>query len=592
MSEDKSSTAQKFIAKFLEWVFQIGGDNMLYRGLADESWKVEASLYRRLGGKNNPASKEQFIRASEELVGQAKQRGYARDPAGEWEDLQLMGRLQHYGAATCLIDFTRNPLVALWFACQPSNQEDDNAKEGNDADGKVVAVDSGSPPKYQTVQLKHLDYSLRKFMEAENLWKWRPENLDNRVIAQHSEFIFGKPVVAADRSIAIPAALKADILWELVKNDISEERLFSDFYGFAQINAHDRPYYRKSADNYASLAAQAAQAGDYQGAIDWYGVAVMKNSGNPDWFNNRGNAKYELNDYKGAIADYDRAIEINPQYASAYINRGSTKDELNDYKGAIADYDRVLEINPQYASAYYNRGLARRKLDDLPGAIADYDRVLEINPQYADAYYNRGNAKYELNDSKGAIADYDRAIEINPQDASAYINRGSTKDELNDYKGAIADYDRAIEINPQYANAYYNRGLARRKSDDLPGAMADFDRAIEINPQYANAYINRGVARRQSGDSKGAIADYDRAIEINPQDADAYYNRGLAKRQSDDFSGAIADFDQAIGITPQDAFAYYSRGLAKRAQGDETGATEDFQKAEKLDPSLKPPKKE
>ena len=339
MPEDKPSEAQKFVAEFLEWVLQfIGGDNMLYRGLADERWKVEASLHRRIRGKNEFALKEEFIRASEELVSQAKQRGHDRDPTGKLEDLQLMSRLQHYGAATCLIDFTRNPLVALWFACQPSNQEDDNAKEGKDADGKVVAVDSGSPVKYQTVQPKHLNYSLRKFMKAKNQWKWRPENLDNRVIAQHSEFIFGKTVVETDEDFPIPADLKADILWELAKNDISEEHLFSDFYGFAQINAHDRPYYRKGAHNYAVLAAQEAQSGNYQEAVYWYGVAITKNPGDRYWLNNRGNANAELGNYEDAIADYNEAIRINKQYANAYYNRGVTKTRWRNKEGAKAGY--------------------------------------------------------------------------------------------------------------------------------------------------------------------------------------------------------------------------------------------------------------
>ena len=466
MSEDKSSKAQKFIAKFLEWVLQIGGDNMLYRGLADESWEAEASLHRRLGGKNNPASKEQFIRASEELVKQAKLRGYARDPAGEWEDLQLMGRLQHYGAATCLIDFTRNPLVALWFACQPSNQEeDDNAK------GKVIAVDSGSPAKYQTVQLTDLGKPLGEFMEAENLWKWRPENLDNRVIAQHSEFIFGEPIVSADRDIVIPAAFKADILRELAKNDISEEHLFSDFYGFAQINEHDRPYrHRESADNYATLAAQAAQLGNYQEAIHWYSVAIMKDSGNPNWFNNRGNAKYGWGDYKSAIADYGRAIELNPQYAATYYNRGNASYKLGDNESAIADFDKAIELNPQYADAYHNRANAKDELGDYESAMADYERAIELDPQDAAAYYNRGTAKGQSGDYKGAIADFDKAIELVPQYADAYANRGLTKDKLGDNESAIADYDRAIEINPQDANAYNNSGSFKGRTGDLPDA--------------------------------------------------------------------------------------------------------------------------
>ena len=321
------------VAEFMEWVGEVSGDNMLYRGLADSDWKAEASLHRRLRGRGKSAlPKKEFIQASEYLVGQAKQRGYARDPAGKWEDLQLMGRLQHYGAATCLIDFTRNPLVALWFACQPPDQK------GDSTEGKVIAVDSGSPAEYQTVQQKHLDYSLSKFMQADNLWKWRPENLYNRVISQHSEFVFGKPVVSADSYIVIPPASKAAILWELAKNDISEEHLFSDFYGFAQINAHDRPYYSKSAYNYAVLAVQKAQSGNYQEAVYWYGVALTKNPGNPNWLNNRGNAHAELGHYEDAIADYDEAIRINEQYANAYYNRGVTKTRWRDKAGAKAGY--------------------------------------------------------------------------------------------------------------------------------------------------------------------------------------------------------------------------------------------------------------
>ena len=47
-------------------------------------------------------------------------------------DLELLADLQHYGAATCLIDFTQSPLTALWFACK----DEDNLGK----DGKVIGM--------------------------------------------------------------------------------------------------------------------------------------------------------------------------------------------------------------------------------------------------------------------------------------------------------------------------------------------------------------------------------------------------------------------------------------------------------------------
>lgn len=36
-------------------------------------------------------------------------------------DFEMMSKMQHYGLPTRFVDFTTNPLVAAWFACQPQN---------------------------------------------------------------------------------------------------------------------------------------------------------------------------------------------------------------------------------------------------------------------------------------------------------------------------------------------------------------------------------------------------------------------------------------------------------------------------------------
>ena len=577
----KSENKIRSVADLVKWVDTIDRD-MLYRGLTNKARKVSASICRRLGVE---VSKEEFIHASEGMVEQAKQRGYARDKVGELKDLQIMANLQHAGAATCLIDFTKNPMVALWFACQPSKDED-----GKEADGKIIAV-AGKPPKYEIIGSDNLGLPLKELLSKDHLWRWWPENLNSRIVAQHSEFIFGERAISPDEYIAavIPADNKVAILRELVKYNISLEHLFPDFEGFARVNAHNRPY---KPDYYASLAERAAQAGEYQRAIHWYDIAI--NDWNSSvWLNDRGNAKMLAGHLQDAIADFTAAIKLNQEYAKAYSNRGIANHKLGDYNSAIADFDRAIELNPQDAFAYYNRGNAKCDLGDYDNAIADYDRAIELNPQDATVYHNRGIAKGQLDDHKGAIADYDRAIKLNPQYADAYYNRGFAKETWcdkegtkadYDYTDAIADYDRVIELNPQYTAAYVGRGNAKYELGNYDNAIADYDRAIELNPQDAVAYNNRGNAKYELGNYDNAIADYDRAIELNPQDATAYNNRGNAKRQSGEYKDedAMADFDRAIELNPQYAIAYNSRGYAKETWRDEKGAEAAYNYADAI----------
>ena len=49
-------------------------------------------------------------------------------------------KLQHFGAATGLLDFTRDPLVALWLACGRNN-----------CDGRVFILDLSDKFHFQQV---------------------------------------------------------------------------------------------------------------------------------------------------------------------------------------------------------------------------------------------------------------------------------------------------------------------------------------------------------------------------------------------------------------------------------------------------------
>ena len=230
-------------------------------------------------------------------------------------------------------------------------------------------------------------------------------------------------------------------------------------------------------------------------------------------YNNRGNAKNDLQQYKAAIADYDEAIYLKADYAEAYYNRGYTKNDLQQYKAAIADYDEAIRLKPDLAEAYINRGNAKNNLQQYKAAIADYDEAIRLKADYAEAYYNRGHTKNTLQQYKAAIADYDEAIRLKADDALAYNNRGNTKNNLQQYKAAIADYDEAIRLKPGNAAAYYNRGNAKDNLQQYKAAIADYDEAIRLKPDLAEAYNNRGFAKKALGLKDEARKDFETALE-------------------------------------------------------------------------------
>ena len=85
----------------------------MFRGQSHLDWRLVSSAYRRIGG-----STESFKKYIQDLIEQTRLKGYTDKKFQNFSDLQILIELQHFGAATCLVDFTKNFLKALWFACQ------------------------------------------------------------------------------------------------------------------------------------------------------------------------------------------------------------------------------------------------------------------------------------------------------------------------------------------------------------------------------------------------------------------------------------------------------------------------------------------
>ncbi len=220
------------------------GVSYLYRGQENADWLITSSGYRRVLQEQSVADTRvlavSFVRYLIQIIDEVR----LKYPTTymDMSPMECMAHLQHNRVATGLIDFTYNPLVALWFACD----------RHEDKDGKVFVLENDSDKIEEIKRIIDLQQNLDVLfdMNQPKWYLWTP-TLDSNVVdtqrmtIQQSVFLFGLPVVTAEmkmQEIVISYQHKELIRSELDNMAISEITLFSDLLGFFERNTHAHPY--------------------------------------------------------------------------------------------------------------------------------------------------------------------------------------------------------------------------------------------------------------------------------------------------------------------------------------------------------------
>ena len=336
----------KTLGAFTEWAKKFTPGDYVFRGVRNQKYGIQASAYRR--PEEDYRSFDKFLQINEDLINEATLRGYNERDGRQLTDLEILVELQHYGAATCLIDFSYSAQVALWFTCQPDSKTSQDS--GDPPDGKVFAVYK-HPPNFEEVKSESLTKKINGFLqdgENSQLYHWQPRQQNNRIIAQQSIFLFGRYEFDPDDEYIIEGSSKQKILIELQQvSGITEAMLFPDFDGFARLRGADIRY---------------TQLMDYE-------------------HRELADEQFQKRNYSEAITHYNKAIAQNPDYAEAYYMRGRAKQHLNhsdQHESAISDFDEFINRNANYAEAYYYRAESKFNLSLLEKAKEDLEKAFPL----------------------------------------------------------------------------------------------------------------------------------------------------------------------------------------------------------------------
>lgn len=217
----------------------------VWRGQANIDWPIDSGAYRRLLISDSEVTEREMIIYEKLLLSRAHHKGYGIDNGILLSDMELLARLQHHGAATRLVDFSKNSLVALYF-CVNSVSEDYGLLLGVDTD--YVGGNEGNLADV----FKNYSSATELLNGHEHPMLIEPPIVSKRIAAQHGVFLYSDvsdnvmgslkiPIDGDNIFIAISPELKKKSRQILIDAfDIREETLFPDLDGFSFANNFKR----------------------------------------------------------------------------------------------------------------------------------------------------------------------------------------------------------------------------------------------------------------------------------------------------------------------------------------------------------------
>ncbi len=502
---DKTETISSLI-RYLEWVNKLPQQGRyVFRGVSSKTYKIEPSTYRRLRKKgtnsenndvNNP---NRLLHINKEMIDEANLHRHGWENEVPKSDLNLLADLQHKGAATCLIDFTKNPLVALWMACRASSK--------GSIEGKVYAVDISSHLKFKPVSIKDSsdnekqisDYFQYHETEGYQLYQWQPNYQNNRMRAQQSIFLFGGATISEYKTCLIDKNKKQSILISLENMaGITGDVLFPDTEGFATQRAESKPYIdpddpsESLATSYLERGRQASSEGKIEEALNSYtsGIAIQPSEKLlHDLYKGRALVYYNEETYDKTISDCREVIENNPTDESALLLQGRAYSDSGEKHDAIRVFEQVVSLNPGNDEAYFRLSIIQSDIGDDRNCLDNLNNAISLKSENPIYRYWRGKLIHKLERYEEAIRDFNEAIKFQSDNPNTYYWRGMSKYSLQQYKEAIEDFDLAIILGIDDPFPYFRRGICKARLGENESAKIDLQTAHEYAEINENTHL-------------------------------------------------------------------------------------------------------
>jgi|GEM_PF-2151877 len=594
--ETEVHSLARYIESIIELTTKDPGE-YIFRGQSREDWPVNCGTQRQC--EDQQFDKKMFLEKNKNLVAKIRADGHGYFEGRELNDFEILAQLQHYGAATMLIDFTRKALTALWFACN----------ENQDKDGAVYACNTLTNPLFK--KCEEFSFSIFEndsenqkniFTNSDFIHYWEPSKLNQRFYSQDSFLIFGVKTIpnAYLYKITIKHDCKETVLKELkLIDNIDELSIYNDIYGFAQANKYTKNDISNNTQEFSGIT-------DFQ-AFSRLKIAKSLSEDNKRYdltVNELNKLETEIKISNNIQTNLKQTIlqtlQNNRGHAETRLADGEKNEEykITILKNAEKDFDESLrginsdKIKKKLLFSIGTRGYVKLALGKDEEAIKDFDYVIKKGENKFEFYANRGYAKLRINKYEEALKDFNSAIErlelmsLEKLPASPYTNRGFIYLSLNKYHEAIIDLEKADSLKSDDENINGHIGLAKMflglETNDfnlIKNSLRFYNKAIDCNQNLSQWYGRRAYVSFLLRDFDNAEKDLIKAMNINPDDIHSH--EGLMEIQK--ITGGpdiILNICQdAIIKDPESPFIFFILGKTYNALNKKEKAKEALKEA-------------
>lgn len=406
---------------------------LIFRGITCESpsYKiigndhyVRSGLSVRLRQNKKSSSKETINRAEYinyllRLIQEAR-RSYPLKYSS-LTDLEVLADIQHNGGATCLVDFSKNMLISLWFACSDCIDHDGyllcyNITEDLVVNNSLTTV----KPHDMNKPINELISETSRYVDPcssvnSRFCMWDPSAVNSRITRQDSIFIFGIEhfkisAMTSQTMLSIRISKNSKVLLrKLIENlfNITESTIYSDSVGFAISNSKFKPLYNNLPNDtdqrLYQMGLDALLIGNYKEAIEILdGIS-------------------STNDFMEIETSYSRGV--------CYKNLEVPTDYIDSAIMAFQDViDRVNSLVSNNFTSNYTEitGIAdTEKLYYIKKAIRAYNEIIDLC--YQGKKYEKGavcceNIEYFFDTLKSYVEHLPRIGAINNKCKNVIVN--------------------------------------------------------------------------------------------------------------------------------------------------------------------------